>query len=117
MVAEDVAGIFFGPTSTVTDCDYVTQSANAIAAGAVGMVVVVADNEYVPFGDVEPNVVPLVGVSAGDIASVEALFDAAEVVSADLFKRCVEDPRLTTASRTSGAMVFRTASWEMRRVW
>ena len=83
---EDVAGnILLVPTSTVPDCDYVTQSANALAAGAIGMVVVVADNEYVLFGDVEPDVVPTVGVSAGDIASVEALLDASEVVSADLF--------------------------------
>jgi len=83
---EEVAGnIVLVPTSTVPDCDYVTQSANAFAAGAVGMVVVVADNEYVLFGDVEPDVVPTVGVSAGDIAPVEALLDAAELVTADLF--------------------------------
>ena len=36
---EDIAGNFLlVPKSTVPDCDYVTQSANALAAGAVGMV-------------------------------------------------------------------------------
>ena len=42
------------------------------------------------FGDVEPDVVPTVGVSAGDIASVEALLDAAEIVCRPFLKRCVE---------------------------
>ncbi len=82
----DVAGnIALVSASTVTSCGYATQAQNVAAAGAIALIIVVEDSEYVLFGDVEPDVIPTVGISSTDIAAVMALVEAGEPVTAELF--------------------------------